>query len=201
MGMMINRRRVCGGKSLPYDAKIEYLQGDGASYILTNVNLTNNTGVITEIKYCILTETRNETWVMGSWTKEKRPYLIGYYRGYYRIVAGPDNSTYWGIIAWDDKFHTARVDTSGAYFDGVKKASTALDDVMNITNIPLFKSYHVNEVVAKQIAYCKIWNLNGALIRDFIPVRIGTTGYLYDKVSKQFFGNSGTGNFILGPDK
>ena len=39
------------------------------------------------------------------------------------------------------------------------------------------------------------------LVRDFIPVRIGQTGYLFDKVSRQLFGNSGTGNFILGPDK
>lgn len=35
---------------------------------------------------------------------------------------------------------------------------------------------------------------------DFIPVRIGTKGYLYDKVSKRLFGNAGTGSFTLGPD-
>jgi hypothetical protein len=39
------------------------------------------------------------------------------------------------------------------------------------------------------------------LIFDLIPVRVGTTGYLYDKVSGQLFGNNGTGSFILGPDK
>lgn len=37
-------------------------------------------------------------------------------------------------------------------------------------------------------------------IIDLIPVRIGTTGYMYDRVSEQFFGNAGTGEFILGPD-
>ena len=42
---------------------------------------------------------------------------------------------------------------------------------------------------------------NNVLILDLIPVRVGTTGYLYDRVSKQLFGNSGTGNFVLGPDK
>lgn len=40
----------------------------------------------------------------------------------------------------------------------------------------------------------------GVLLRDFIPVRIDTTGYLYDKVSGQLFGNAGTGDFILGND-
>ena len=39
------------------------------------------------------------------------------------------------------------------------------------------------------------------LVRDFIPVRIGQTGYLYDSVSGQLFGNAGSGNFTVGPDK
>jgi hypothetical protein len=43
--------------------------------------------------------------------------------------------------------------------------------------------------------------MNDILVRDFIPVRVGNVGYMYDKVSGQLFGNSGTGNFILGPDK
>lgn len=39
------------------------------------------------------------------------------------------------------------------------------------------------------------------LLRDYIPVRVGQIGYLYDKVSGRLFGNKGTGEFILGPDK
>ena len=50
-----------------------------------------------------------------------------------------------------------------------------------------------------RIYYAKFWR-NGTLIGDFTPIRIGTTGYLYDRVSKQVFGNSGTGDFVLGPD-
>ena len=46
-----------------------------------------------------------------------------------------------------------------------------------------------------------IFSEGGVAIRDFVPVRIGTVGYLYDKVSKQLFGNAGTGSFVLGPDK
>lgn len=50
-----------------------------------------------------------------------------------------------------------------------------------------------------KLYYCKIWN-GSTPIRDFIPVRIGSVGYLYDKVTKQLFANKGTGNFILGND-
>lgn len=35
---------------------------------------------------------------------------------------------------------------------------------------------------------------------DLIPVRVGSEGYMYDRVSGKLFGNSGTGHFILGPD-
>ena len=42
---------------------------------------------------------------------------------------------------------------------------------------------------------------NGVLVRDFIPVRKGTVGYLYDRVSGKLFGNAGSGDFVLGQDK
>lgn len=41
----------------------------------------------------------------------------------------------------------------------------------------------------------------GKDIRDFIPVRVGSVGYLYDRVSGQLFSNAGTGAFVIGPDK
>jgi hypothetical protein len=45
----------------------------------------------------------------------------------------------------------------------------------------------------------KIWK-GTTLVRDFIPVRKGDVGYLYDNVSNRLFGNSGTGVFTLGRD-
>ena len=51
-----------------------------------------------------------------------------------------------------------------------------------------------------KISYCKLYD-NNILVRDLIPVRIGAVGYFYDRVSGQLFGNSGTGAFVIGPDK
>lgn len=49
---------------------------------------------------------------------------------------------------------------------------------------------------------------DGILVRDFIPVRIGTTGYFYDRANPTggplgngLYPSSGTGDFVLGPDK
>ena len=39
MGVIVNRRRVYGGKKLPYDAEIEYLESSGNQYIDTGVVL------------------------------------------------------------------------------------------------------------------------------------------------------------------
>ena len=43
---------------------------------------------------------------------------------------------------------------------------------------------------------------NGVTVLDLIPVRVGTVGYMYDKVSKKMYGNVGpsNSNFTLGPD-
>ena len=42
---------------------------------------------------------------------------------------------------------------------------------------------------------------NGEKVADIIAVRKDGVGYMYDRVSGQLFGNSGTGDFIIGPDK
>ena len=50
-----------------------------------------------------------------------------------------------------------------------------------------------------RIGKVKIY-INDNIVRYFIPVRVGSTGYMYDKVSGQLFGNAGTGTFTLGND-
>lgn len=46
----------------------------------------------------------------------------------------------------------------------------------------------------------QIFNFNN-LVRHFIPVRKGRTGYIYDKITETLYSNAGTGAFVLGPDK
>lgn len=43
--------------------------------------------------------------------------------------------------------------------------------------------------------------INEILVKDMVPIRIGQVGYMYDKISGIKYGNSGTGLFVLGPDK
>lgn len=40
----------------------------------------------------------------------------------------------------------------------------------------------------------------GVVTHDLIPVRLGNTGYMYDRITNKRFGNAGTGDFVLGQD-
>ena len=63
---------------------------------------------------------------------------------------------------------------------------------LNVSMEPI-EGYHMEDVDFICIFY------TGS--RNLIPVRKGTVGYLYDKVSGQLFGNANsTGAFTLGPD-
>jgi len=68
----------------------------------------------------------------------------------------------------------------------------------NVNMFYLFGNYTGNRC---PIAYGKLFiKVDNIAIYELIPVRVGQVGYMYDKVSNQLFGNSGTGNFILGND-
>jgi len=67
------------------------------------------------------------------------------------------------------------------------------------TNNTTIKLFGNNNIKFRMYSF-KIYD-NGTLIRDMIPVK-DSDGVvcMYDKVSKQYFYNAGTGNFIAGPD-
>ena len=51
---------------------------------------------------------------------------------------------------------------------------------------------------------CRIYRFqhkqSNVMMTDMIPVRIGTTGYMFNRATGKLHSNLGTGNFILGPD-
>lgn len=68
--------------------------------------------------------------------------------------------------------------------------------------ILVFASYNTAYVteLCKMRLYSLQFRLSGAPVRSFVPCRVGSVGYLWDEVTGAFFGNSGTGNFVLGTD-
>ena len=89
------------------------------------------------------------------------------------------------------------------YINGTAKGTITEQIFTTPNNIVLFGARNNGTLVYPffgRIANCKFLR-DGNTIRDFIPVRKNGVGYMYDKVSKQLFGNDGTGSFTYGNDK
>jgi len=86
--------------------------------------------------------------------------------------------------------------------NGVEYTSPFYTSSYNFTPFLMFacKDSYNDTVYSKIRCYSVVVKRSGNVIHDFIPVRIGTTGYLYDTVSGELFGNAGIGDFTLGPD-
>ena len=50
-----------------------------------------------------------------------------------------------------------------------------------------------------RIYYFRLY-IDGVLVRDLLPVRIGDVGYMYDTLTGDLLANQGTTDFIVGPD-
>ena len=206
MGRIIDRRRVMGGGKLPYDAEIEYLESTGTQYIDCLVNGNNNSTVEVDFVYNRITVTG----LFGARIYNNNVfqncfcvYMIDVYD-----VQVDYNNAHATFVYSPTTRSVMRLERNALYKNGVKLGDVGTyTDFTTDASILLFSTHTGADgqtveprMFTGKIYYCKIWD-NDALVRDLIPVRVGTVGYMYDKVSGQLFGNAGTGSFILGPDK
>jgi hypothetical protein len=203
MMKVYSRRQLMSFK--PYDAEIEYLESSGTQYIDTRINLTTN------FKCEIKAQYLQNNYVFDT--------MVGCYDGTnYGVVLGLNRSSKPYIqLGGDSSYATSSVSTGtilhiyttqllnrtlSINVDGVTNTASYSGSLPNMS-MYMFgrkKTTTAGSLANAKIYYCKIWN-GGNLVFDAIPVRVGNVGYMYDKVSGKLFGNAGTGNFILGPDK
>lgn len=188
---------------LPYDAEVEYLQSTGTQYINTGITIGTNT--VVELKGQFTTQDSTYQTLVGSATSTDFGVMIGLQSGTGKLYIQVGKNNYALTDGSQTGLHTfiASVanSTQSLSVDGTSSSAAIVTPVSNM-NMYLFarnKSTVSNFAKAK-IYYCKIWN-GGTLVRDFIPVRVGQVGKMYDKVSGTFFSNIGSGSFTLGNDK
>ena len=187
-----------------FDAEIEYIEGTGTQWIDTGVLFNEN------MEYAVR--------FLGTGNDSVRRHIIGNWKlgNRYRLSTMESTITlYWwygntsDIQVFNIDYHNnitdfvASVNNIKFYQNDIKikDYDVTVDFLQNNETIKLFFDDSSNyEKFIGRFYYLKIWD-NGNLVADFIPVRKGTTGYMYDKVSGNLFGNSGTGDFILGNDK
>lgn len=186
---------------LPYDAEVEYLESSGTQYINTGLKVNNSYTFDTSI--AALNNAATTYWGCrnsGSYnTRNQQCYLQN-------NPATPETST---IHLWTDSTSVAYHGNS--WDSGVTPSVGTLYTFNGITvnpNLGQFTQpitlFAFNVVGTINKSSCRIGLFraysNGTVVMDMIPVRVGTVGYMYDKVSKTLFGNAGTGNFVLGND-
>jgi hypothetical protein len=181
---------------LPYDAELEYLESTGTQWIDTLIQPTTGYGF--EL-YGGFTNFSNNEFFGGGKDWSNGLGICTHQQNSYGIIVGTTEVC--TISANNNVMHQFRVNTDGTvYVDNTYQgvSSTTFPEYTYTMNI--FRHSATKVPQSEKIYYCKIFN-NEGLVFDGIPVRKDGIGYMFDKVTNQLFGNNGTGEFILGPDK
>lgn len=204
--MLINlRNALMAGKRLPYDAEVEYLESTGTQWIDTMANTSPTT--ILEIVYKFSSSSAAIAGGIGLTSG-----LGGINNNPTRFLINKDAYSQYNIGLGDFAGHFGSFNTSLHTLTLNAQAKTFTVDSDEFTlpattftggfSIPLFARLGpsgIGNFSSGQLYSCKIWD-GSTLVRDYIPVRKGTVGYLYDRVTGKLFGNEGTGDFVLGQD-
>lgn len=207
---LARRRMMMGGSVLPYDAEVKCLESSGTQYIDTDATWYGD-GYEIQIDFAPLNYTGGQC-PFG--TQDNTTVLALYYsdnsNGNIFIYGGSGSTdnrrkqNMWMPNVRNNITMQLDNDVATVTVNSVVTTYSAQTDCVNvIPTISLFATHHPDgyNIPASMKLYSFRLIKQGSLIRDMIPVRKGNTGYLYDKVSGQLFGNQGTGQFIIGPDK
>lgn len=197
---------------LPYDAEVEYVESTGAQYVNTGVAVSDPSTIAIEVDEDTTQPLgfTHQNVATGTWVScySVVGNLYIYYKNYNnRVVASATEIR--KVARWDG--------ASGYYENGVSLASfvasVGSDSIVGRNWLcGAVWDFYANAVDSRRLAAGKVYGLkvevNGALVRDFAPVRIGTVGYLYDRANPTG-GPSGNGLYgsatgtplIAGPDK
>lgn len=184
------------GAPLPYDAEVEYLEETGTQWIDTGLLCSGSDEVV--ITVYISTADKDGRWIyFGAGGNARVWATSGVCRfGEENLVTISEKIIFesWNTIVLNE----THVVVNGETFN---TSLGAFQGRSNLTSL-IFRGNGMPTAVAPSLKIASFsWRRNGALTLDFIPVRVGNIGYMYDRVSGQLFGNQGTGAFVIGPDK
>ena len=185
---------------LPYDAEVEYLESSGTQYIDTGFVPDDSSGVYIRA-YCktsggnhIVVGTRQSSSDTRWWINFSSGLEISWNTW---IAYSISYTNTW--VEVENNFLNSRL----GKIDGVTKR-TSYPTLASITypvyifTANLYGNPRTYPYTGR-VSSVKISRGNN-IVMDLIPVRKNGMGYMYDKVSGELFGNSGTGTFTYGND-
>lgn len=184
--------------ALPYDAEVEYLESTGTQYINTLTAMQEDDAIEVEASFVI--QSGYNILFYGSLPMTGGYGVEFYYQGnnwYYFRFGGSLSNRGYTALDYQAGWHVYKLDRHYLYMDGV--AMSIPPAIINMTTNPLILFGSNSQPGHVKIRSAKILR-GGTPILDLIPVRVGSVGYMYDRVSGTLFGNDGTGDFVVGPD-
>lgn len=189
-----------GGGNVPYTSAVEYLQTNGNQYFLSNYSTFSEAQCAFYIDFQQTTNTNQARFFcpMVASTATCQLYVNGS-----GIIAYCYNGSWLstGVTAGTTR-HKVKLDYKSKVIniDGQDVVTITGSSSRNFANvIGISAKYGANATFVGKIYAAKIW-YNNNLIHDYIPVRVLNVGYMYDKVSGELIGNSGTGSWTIGQD-
>jgi hypothetical protein len=204
--MLINlRNALMSGKRLPYDAEVEYIQTPGgANYIDTPIPVEPDTHYV--ISGTALATSGVENYVVGQSVLLTYTACAGFYtvNTQFRLAYRTNTADLSDI----SQLIGVPVDFVADYAPGSQTLTFNNSKTLSASQPSINSGGGVFSVFRRGTHYARngsrVYSLrivrNNVLVFDGIPVRKGTVGYLYDRVSGKLFGNAGTGDFVLGQD-
>lgn len=200
-----------GSSGQSYDSEIEYLESSGTQYIDTGI--VASTDFACEIKAEFTANGNSWDTLLGSYsgiTAYGVALALRYGNDANKcyIQFGGDGNASRAISSINTLgLHTYKTSASNSIVKIDVDGSVNTNPYDNAQPSPLsmylFARHRADTSIGNyakaKVYYCKIW-IGGVLVRDFIPVRVGQVGYMYDRVSSILFRNLGTGLFTLGND-
>ena len=199
-----------GGVPLPYDAEVEYIGSTGTQWIDTGLVWDSDewkcSAVITalsivEENYIISQHSSGQGVVYAFAYMHYAEVRLAYrynYAAKFKVTSDFFGKTYEWNAYYTNGNQTLSIGNLATLSANQVWVSGATQEGMRI----IIGGMRTYGSMAKDIRFGRVRIEHGKfLVRDFIPVRVGTVGYMYDRVSGQLFGNQGTGDFIIGPDK
>lgn len=184
---------------LPYDAEVEYLENGGTQFIDTGI-IANDTDVIN--CECMFLSKSGDNFVFGSGSQSTTGGLWAeiYNNKTWYVRFGSSTSANTNTGAGINALKVLVLKKNYFSVNGTRRLQPNYTSMPQIT-IKLFANNTNYTASHVRIYSFSVENGQGNKIIDFIPVRVGQVGYMYDRVSSQLYGNDGTGDFILGNDK
>ena len=187
--------------------QLEYIESTGTQYIDTGIIPDENTNVKVKASYVEIIPSSQYDSVVGSTAGgvDYRFYPLGYTFSTGKIRQSYGSAQY--EQTFDTNIHTVDFNNEnkqvvvddtvvGSTTSGFVKAENQPSLYLFATNVSGTPGWYG----AVRLYSLQIYN-NGTLASDFIPIKDDTGhGALYDNVTQQIFYNSGTGDFISGPN-